>query len=95
MVMFVIATIMSGNLIQAAWQKWEETPVIVTFAEKSTSIWSIPFPAITICPQTKAHKDKFNFTDAYHIFSGTQNAEEVPVNVTDIQPLHLAVNEQL
>lgn len=95
--MFVIATMMSGNLIHDAWIKWNETPVIISFAEKSTSIWSIPFPAITICPQTKALKEKFNFTDAYHIFSGTQNSEEVPVNVTDISSdvLHLAVNEQL
>ena len=33
--------------------KWKESPIILSFAEKSTPVWEIPFPAVTICPVTK------------------------------------------
>ncbi|XP_019890550.2 pickpocket protein 28 [Musca domestica] len=33
--------------------KYRETPVIVSFSEKSTDIWNIPFPAVTICSEIK------------------------------------------
>ena len=39
--------------------KWQSSPVIVTFDEKSTPVWKIPFPAITICPETKYKKQYF------------------------------------
>lgn len=39
------------------------------FAEKTTSVSSIPFPAVTICSETKAHVDKLNIEDAYNALS--------------------------
>lgn len=36
--------------------------VIVSFAEQTTSIYEIPFPAVTICPETKTIADKFNIS---------------------------------
>lgn len=47
------------------WDKWNTNPVIVSFAEKSTPIWQIPFPAVTICPDTKTISSVANFTDLY------------------------------
>lgn len=35
------------------YNKWRDTPVIVSFAEKPTPVYSIPFPAVTICSETK------------------------------------------
>lgn len=49
------------NIVEV-YQKWKRSPVIVSFATSETPIWDIPFPAITICPRTKAIKTKFNFT---------------------------------
>lgn len=46
--------------------KWVQSPVIVSFAEKSTPIWEIPFPAVTICPETKTYANKLNFTDVFN-----------------------------
>lgn len=46
-------------LIIKTYNKWQSNPVIVTFAEKSTPVWKIPFPAITICPETKSMKEVF------------------------------------
>jgi len=48
------------------WDKWNNNPVIVSFAEKSTPVWEIPFPAVTVCPETKTRRAVFNFTGSYH-----------------------------
>ena len=49
------------------YEKWQDSPVIVSFAEKSTPVWQIPFPAVTICPETKAMVKHVNFTKGYHL----------------------------
>lgn len=46
-------------------QKREESPVIVSFNEVPVPIWQIPFPAISICLETKARYDLFQFTHTY------------------------------
>lgn len=45
--------------------KWKQNPVIVTFAETLTPVWTIPFPAVTICPETKALKTHIDITKGY------------------------------
>lgn len=52
-VVFVITIYFCASIIAKVYVKWIETPVIVSFSEKSTPIWNIPFPAVTICPETK------------------------------------------
>lgn len=56
-----------GNLTHNVWSKRDQSPVIVSFAEKSTPVWEIPFPTVTICPETKTYMEKLNFTEAYHM----------------------------
>ncbi|XP_005176878.1 pickpocket protein 28-like [Musca domestica] len=41
------------SIIVKVYVKWHETPEIVTFSEQSTPVWNIPFPRLTICPETK------------------------------------------
>lgn len=50
---FFVSIYCCSNLIENIYVKWNETPVIVSFSEKSTPVWSIPFPAVTICSETK------------------------------------------
>lgn len=52
-------------MIHKIYDKWQLSPVIVSFAEKSTPVWQIPFPAVTICPETKAMQEHVDFTQAY------------------------------
>lgn len=61
-VAFAVSLIVCGKLILDTWKKWDRFPVIVTFAEKSTPIWEIPFPSVTICPETKVKQSIFNYT---------------------------------
>ncbi|XP_068083963.1 pickpocket protein 28 [Anabrus simplex] len=51
------------NVIGKQWNKWKTSPVIVTFAETSTPAWDIPFPAVTICSETKFRQSTVNMTD--------------------------------
>lgn len=57
------------------YKKWVRSPVIVTFATKQTPIWQIPFPAVTICPETKAKSSVYDISDGFYNF--TENHEEV------------------
>ncbi|XP_039756123.1 pickpocket protein 28-like [Pararge aegeria] len=66
--MFTCCVVLCAGLIRKVWIKWNESPVIVSFAENSTPVWQIPYPAVTVCFETKAQQTKFNFTEYYHLY---------------------------
>lgn len=37
--------------------------------DRAEPVWELPFPAITICPETKAKQSVFNFTRMYNMVS--------------------------
>lgn len=59
----VISLYLCISLVLSAYEKWENSPVIVSFASKETPNWQIPFPAVTICPENKVTPKKFNYTN--------------------------------
>lgn len=63
MVLSVIGSILVSKDV---YTKWQKSPVIVSFAEKYTRVSEIPFPAVTICPETKARSSMLHFTDLYN-----------------------------
>ncbi|XP_031637927.1 pickpocket protein 28-like [Contarinia nasturtii] len=63
---FVVSLYYCGSNIHQVWIIWNTSLGIVSFAEKSTPVWAIPFPAVTICPLTKTYVDKLNMTEAFH-----------------------------
>lgn len=48
------------------WSRWNSDPLIVSLTDKPEPIWEIPFPAITICPETKSKQTVLNLTRVYH-----------------------------
>ncbi|XP_063915468.1 pickpocket protein 28-like [Zophobas morio] len=46
--------------------KYENSPVVVSFATEDTPLYQIPFPAVTICPEGKYSKQAFNYSDLYY-----------------------------
>lgn len=70
---FFISVTGCSIMIHKIYNKWQLSPVIVSFAEKSTPVWQIPFPAVTICPETKVLKKYVDFTQAYML---TANSPE-------------------
>ncbi|KAJ3646063.1 hypothetical protein Zmor_023709 [Zophobas morio] len=61
-VIFILCLSGCSFMIYKIYEKYETSPVIVTFATKETPIHQIPFPAVTICPEIKFKKEKFNLT---------------------------------
>jgi len=51
--------------------KQETTPVIVSFADRPTNIWQIPFPAVTVCPTTKVRQTVFRSSKYFDDISGS------------------------
>ncbi|RZC37836.1 ASC domain containing protein [Asbolus verrucosus] len=58
---FIIVLSGCSFMIYKIYEKYETSPVIVSFATKDTPIYKIPFPSITICPETKSVKEKFDY----------------------------------
>ncbi|CAG9863464.1 unnamed protein product [Phyllotreta striolata] len=49
--------------IREVYNKWLRSPVIVSFATKGTPIYTIPFPAVTICPTFKSVQAIYSHTN--------------------------------
>lgn len=84
MVMCVIAAYLSCTMIHNSYMKWERDPVFVSLSEKSTPVWKIPFPAVTICPDVKASRSKINLTEIYQMVlkefgTGAKNSSEIDI----------------
>ncbi|KAJ8715043.1 hypothetical protein PYW08_005024 [Mythimna loreyi] len=76
--MFTCCVILCAGLIRKVWIKWNESPVIVSFAEMPTPVWQIPYPAVTVCFETKAKQRQFNFTEYYHLY--TTNRDNLTIS---------------
>ncbi|VEN46107.1 unnamed protein product [Callosobruchus maculatus] len=76
-VLILVAIIICCLLISRILIRFMSTPIIVSFSTKESPINSVPFPAVTICPVTKAQKSVFNFTKAIHdLIDGKEISEE-------------------
>lgn len=69
------------------WEKWQTSPVIVSFAEKSTPVWQIPFPAVTICPETKAMTQYVNFTKGYRAVRDKNSSDYLDMTKDELKAL--------
>ncbi|XP_058985354.1 pickpocket protein 28-like [Musca domestica] len=81
---FTLSFYFSSQTIRKVYQKWNDTPVIVTFSERSTPVSDIPFPAITICPEIRGRvpKDGPNFS---MLLKNLTFDSEIPKNLTNRQ----------
>ncbi len=50
-------------MIRKIFEKWEKSPIIVSFDSHSTPIWEIPFPSLTICNMNKVLKSKVEYIE--------------------------------
>lgn len=80
---FLLSICTCFKLTLNIWDKWNNNPVIVSFAEKSTPVWQIPFPSVTVCAETKARQRAFNFTDKYWQLRDFRNNVSGILDLTD------------
>lgn len=59
---FILTSCTCIILTWKTWYKWNNHPVIISFNNKISPISVIPFPAVTICPESKISRAKFNVT---------------------------------
>ncbi|XP_065354330.1 pickpocket protein 28 [Calliphora vicina] len=88
---FIVSIYCCSNLIENIYNKWNETPVIVSFSEKSTPVWSIPFPAVTICSETKRvlKTEGLNFGEMLDMLKSTvQDKNAFKPNLNTTEELH-------
>ncbi|XP_045451428.1 pickpocket protein 28-like [Melitaea cinxia] len=76
LLMFTCSIVFCSSLIHKLWMKWNDSPVIVTFAETSTPVWQIPYPAVTLCAEMKVKQTSFNYTEYYNLKRKPTNVEE-------------------
>ncbi|CAL8136814.1 unnamed protein product [Orchesella dallaii] len=57
-VTFIVGVAAAGYLIYEVFDRYEETPVIVSFQSKEQSVDTIPFPAVTFCFNMQFTKEK-------------------------------------
>ncbi|CAD7089096.1 unnamed protein product [Hermetia illucens] len=85
---FVAAICICARLIAKIWLKWETTPVIVSFSEKTTPIWEIPFPSVVLCPESRTVNGTFNFTEAfYQVIDNPSRDKFDNISTTDYENL--------
>ncbi|XP_063829494.1 pickpocket protein 28-like [Ostrinia nubilalis] len=81
--MFISCVVLCALQIFKVYTKWNDTPVIVTFAETTTPVWQIPYPAVTMCLETKAKQTTFNYTKYFHLYRAANHG-----NITENE-IHL------
>lgn len=60
-------------------EKWIETPVLVSLATKDTAIHKVPFPAVTICPESKISRSCVNYSRVLRMRKAGRGSEVDPL----------------
>ncbi len=58
--------------------KWTENPYIIRVTEKWSHINNIPFPAVTVCPESKSKRNLVNVTDGFHKIANKSQPFDLP-----------------
>ncbi|XP_001849212.2 pickpocket protein 28 [Culex quinquefasciatus] len=58
-------------------REWSASPVVISYDTELAPIWAVPFPAVTICPQTKTKVEYMNITELYlEMYNGLELSEQ-------------------
>ncbi|XP_063832891.1 pickpocket protein 28-like isoform X1 [Ostrinia nubilalis] len=82
---FIFCVVLCGFQIFKVYTKWDDTPVIVTFAETTTPVWEIPYPAVTFCFETKSRQTIFNFTKYFHLYNNNTGAPHSNITEDEVE----------
>lgn len=88
---FGLSLICCGLSVQKIWITWHERPVVIGLVDKAVPISAIPFPTITICPETKTSKDNLDLVSIYHALETQQelsNFTNIEYVIENFQNVH-------
>lgn len=80
---FILSISYCSSLVYTKWQKYHDSPVIITFDHRPLTIAAVPFPAATICPFIKTKCAIFNYTRVYRLLSRLEGDDERAPNETE------------
>ncbi|KFB52628.1 AGAP010967-PA-like protein [Anopheles sinensis] len=86
-IVFLLSMSGCGTMIFKTYIKWNEAPIIVSFSEKTTPVWEIQFPAVTICPETKVQAEKLNLTAEINALYENSEDWNITHNADTVVPL--------
>ncbi|XP_045775145.1 pickpocket protein 28-like [Maniola jurtina] len=72
LIMFLLCFSYCGCLIWKSYWKWMKSPAIVLLTENADSIYKIPFPAVTVCPERKIKSSVFSFTQYNDLYENNK-----------------------
>nr|XP_046475640.1 pickpocket protein 28 isoform X2 [Neodiprion pinetum] len=72
---FIVAVLTAAYYIWNLYQKWTDSPLIISLSPDPVSLVEIPFPSITVCNMNNAKK-----SEADRINQGTDNLQKVLLN---------------
>ncbi|CAH1154734.1 unnamed protein product [Phaedon cochleariae] len=78
----LLSIVLSIYYVVEIYNKYIENPFIVNLATRESHIFTIPFPAVTICPTVKTVKKYFNFTGAIHRLYDNKNITDEDMRYT-------------
>lgn len=56
------SVVLCGGFLVGTWNKWSESPLILTYEDESIKISDIPFPTITICNDFMVNTSALNYS---------------------------------
>ncbi|XP_037031883.1 pickpocket protein 28-like isoform X1 [Bradysia coprophila] len=75
----IISSVLFIFLFSKVWTRYGDGPIAIEISPYQKPIWDIPFPAITICTETKSKASEFKFSEVYGRLS---NGKQPFTNVT-------------
>lgn len=75
----ILSTVLFIFLFSKVWIRYGDGPIAIEISPYQKPIWDIPFPAITICTETKSKASEFRFSEVYGRLS---NGKQPFTNVT-------------
>nr|XP_053610764.1 pickpocket protein 28-like isoform X1 [Plodia interpunctella] len=71
-IIFLFGALLSLILIISLWTKWTQSGLVIINADKLVPVHEIPFPAVTVCLESKSLPYKYNFTENYHLYNNSE-----------------------
>lgn len=75
LIAFGVSLCLCSLMIHNVWIKWLEDPLTISWTKESLHIERVPFPTVTICPEIKTMKHKFDVTAAIKSLSNLSDIE--------------------
>lgn len=73
-----------GFLIYEILEKWQKSPVVMGIDKDPTPIYRIPFPAVTICPETKINRSVFEHEHAQSVLNRAKIEKDPSIIVREL-----------